>query len=836
MKFSRNLLSKFIDISKISDEEIYKTLNNIGLEVEAISKINIPSGVVIGKVLEKGKHENADKLSVCKVDIGSEVLQIVCGAKNVEKNQFVPVAKIGTKIGELVIKKGDLRGVESNGMICSSVELGLPKIEEGIFVLDNSIGELTLGKELKEYPLFNDSIFEIAITPNRGDCLSLFGVAMDLAVAFNLNLKTIKEKEKKNEITPGIGRILNITTENNLKTSLCYKVAHIKELQSNTELRLNLAINDNLSNDNLHNIIAFSTYMTGVLVRAYPFDKFVNSEDKITLQIKRDEANMEGVFFEGKKLSNIGYGDTIDANAKSQLVVFEASFIPPQIIAESIFDNGLKTTCKTSYMSKRGSSPLLEDGIAFISFLLENMSNSTIYSSTQNLLQNYPQRRIDFRFEDISAIIGNQIKNEEITSILKRMNFMINSANDDSSISVIPPRYRHDINSVQDIAEEILRLKGIDLIASKSQILPQSANINEDYRFYKFKRNIAKKAIASGFFEALHYVFYERAILEHYKLPVVAEDLDILNPITNELNTLRTSLLPAMLDAMARNKNLGFQKLALFEIGSIYNAKREELQNLAFAVGEFENECKFPLPKGKAWDFYSFASKISDILGGVELENFAESRVDSALDSANALQEANSSIVDEFSHLCEASDADRTNGSSRKRALRKCEKSPQDAEFAESMGDLYHRGICAKIIKNGATLGIIGALNPFIANELELKNAFIAQIDIRALFETSQNLRFKEFSKHQSASREFSILVDKSVAFSEIKKAILAQKFPHISKITALDLYKSDEFGGRVSLSFKITFQAFDSTLNAEDLGDEKIIEFLKQNFGAEIR
>lgn len=813
MKFSRNLLSKFIDISKVSDEEIYKTLNNVGLEVEAISKINIPSGVVIGKVLEKSKHENADKLSVCKVDIGKEVLQIVCGAKNVEKNQFVPVAKIGTKIGDLVIKKGDLRGVESNGMICSSTELGLPKIEEGIFVLDNSIGELTLGKELREYPLFNDSIFEIAITPNRGDCLSLFGIAMDLAVAFNLNLKTIKEKEKKNEITPGIGRILNITAENNLKTSLCYKVAHIKELQNNAELRLNLAINDNLSADNLHNIIAFSTYMTGVLVRAYPFDKFVNSEDKITLQIKRDEANMEGVFFEGKKLSNIGYGDKIDANAKSQLVVFEASFIPPQNIAESIFENRLKTTCKTSYMSKRGSSPLLEDGIAFISFLLENMSNSTIYSSTQNLLQNYPQRRIDFRFEDISAIIGNQIKNEEITSILKRMNFMINSANDDSSISVIPPRYRHDINSVQDIAEEILRLKGIDLIISKSQILPQSANINDDYRFYKFKRNIAKKAIASGFFEALHYVFYERAILEHYKLPVVAEDLDILNPITNELNTLRTSLLPAMLDAIARNKNLGFQKLAFFEIGSIYNAKREESQNLAFAVGEFESECKFPLPKGKAWDFYSFASKISDILGGVELENFTESRLDSAGDSAKNVDSAKIA-------------PDSANG----------KKTAPQAEFAESMGDLYHQGICAKIIKNGATLGIIGALNPFIANELELKNAFIAQIDIKALFEVSQNLRFKEFSKHQSASREFSILVDKSVKFSEIKKAILAQKFPHISKITALDLYKSDEFGGRVSLSFKITFQAFDTTLNAEDLGDEKIIEFLKQNFGAEIR
>ena len=825
MKFSRNLLSKFIDISKISDETIYKTLNNVGLEVEAISKINIPSGVVVGKVIEKSKHENADRLSVCKVDIGSEVLQIVCGAKNVEKNQFVPVAKIGTKIGDLVIKKGDLRGVESNGMICSSSEIGLPKIEDGIFVLDESIGELVLGRELREYPLFNDSIFEISITPNRGDCLSLFGVAMDLAVAFNLNLKTIKEKEKKNEITPGIGRILNITAEHNLKTSLCYKVAHIKELQNTAELRLNLAINDNLSNDNLHNIIAFSTYMTGVLLRAYPFDKFVNSEDKITLQIKCDENNMEGVFFDGKKLSNIGYGDKIDASEKSQLVVFEASFIPPQIIAESIFNNALKTTCKTSYISKRGSSPLLEDGIAFISFLLENMSNSVIYSSTQNLLQNYQQRRIDFRFEDISAIIGNKIKNEEVASILKRMNFMINSANDDSQLSVIPPRYRHDINSVQDIAEEILRLKGIDLITSKPQILPQSANINEDYRFYRFKREVAKKAIAGGFFETLHYVFYERAILERYKLPVVAENLDILNPITNELNTLRTSLIPALMDSIKRNKNVGFQKIALFEIGSIYNARREESQSLAFVAGEFENECKFPLPKGKAWDFYSFVSKISDILGGIEVENFVESMVDSAVDSANRTKD---SAVDS------AKSADSTNRT--KDSTPDSTKSVDSATFAESMGDLYHKGICAKIFKNGAQIGFIGALNPFIANELELKNVFIAHFDIQLLFTHSQNLRFKDFSKHQSASREFSILVEKGISFSRIKKAILAQNFPHISKITAMDRYESADFGDKVSISFKITFQRFDSTLNAEDLGDEKIIAFLRENFGAEIR
>ena len=494
MKFSRNLLSKIVDISGVSNETLYKTLNDIGLEVESMSHFSVPKGVVIGKVLEKKKHENADKLSVCRVDIGDEVLQIVCGAKNVDKNQFVPVATIGTNLGKITIKKGNLRGVESQGMICSSAEIGLPKIEDGIFVLDSSIGEIVLGKELCEYEIFNDSVFEISITPNRGDCFNLMGVAMDLSVALNVNLKPLKEKEKNSEVAPGIGRILHIQHENNLSASLCYKVAQIKDLQNTTELRLNLAINDLLTNDSLHSIIAFSTYMTGVLINAYSFDRFMGSDDKITLHIKRNEMGVESVFFEDKKLARIGIDSAINADCNSQLVVFEASFIPPNIISQVIFDKNIKSESNASYLAKRGSSPLLEEGILYMSHLICKMSQSIVYSSTQGISQDYARERIDFRFDEISAIIGNKIANEEITAILQKMNFGINVANDDSLISVNPPRYRHDINSVQDIAEEILRLKGIDLVESKPQILPDSANINEDYIFYRFSRDIAKKA------------------------------------------------------------------------------------------------------------------------------------------------------------------------------------------------------------------------------------------------------------------------------------------------------------------------------------------------------
>ncbi|RDU62896.1 phenylalanine--tRNA ligase subunit beta [Helicobacter sp. MIT 14-3879] len=779
MKFSRNLLSKLIDISKIDDDKLYNTLNDIGLEVESKLNLTIPKGVVIGKILEKTKHPNADKLNVCKVDIGNEVLQIVCGASNVEKSQFVPVATIDTRLDKLVIKKSIIRDIESCGMICSSTELGLPKIDDGIFVLDSSIGEIVLGKELCEYEIFNDSIFEINITPNRGDCLSLIGIAMDLSVVFNLNLKIFKEKEKKNEIAPGIGRILNIQFENNLNSSVCYKVVKLQGLINTASLKLNLAFCDILTNDLLHNIIRFTTYMTGVIINAYKFDTYQDIDDKIILNIKRDENGIESVYFKDNKLSSIGAfaNSKYSANENSSLVVFEASFIPSNYISEAIFNNNLKTDEYISYISKRGSSPLLEDGIVFLSYEISSMSNSIIYSSTQQLLQKYPQQRISFKFNDINTIIGNTIKNEDIASILKKMNFTINSAADDSFISAIPPLQRQDITSIQDIAEEILRIKGINSIASIPQNFNHSTNIDINYKIYKIKRNIAQKAIANRFFECIHYVFYQKDILKSYNLPVLEDKLDIKNPITNELNTLRSSLIPAMLDSAVRNINYGYERIALFEIGSIYDELRNESQSLAFVVSEYKDIPQYPKTKGEFWDFYSFTSQISDIIGEFSLKN-----------TINA-------------------------------------------------NNLYHKGICSCINKNGVEIGFIGKLNPYIANKLEINsNCFICEIKLEYLLKVLQPPKFKEFSKYQSLSREFSILIDKNISFGQIKEAIFRRNFSYIQSIIPLDIYTNDRFGDKISLSFKIIFQSKDSTLKTEEIQNNEIIEFLKQEFKAILR
>ena len=193
MIISKKWLNEIIDLSNFSTEQICAKLNSIGLEVDSVTNIKIPDNIVVGYVKSCLKHENSDHLHLCEVDVGDRVLQIVCGAKNARADIYVAVALVGAVMPNgLEIKEAKLRGVQSSGMLCSSTELGLPKINDGIMILDDSIGELELGKALNEYDILNDDIIELELTPNRGDCLSIYGVARDLSAAFDIAMRDEK--------------------------------------------------------------------------------------------------------------------------------------------------------------------------------------------------------------------------------------------------------------------------------------------------------------------------------------------------------------------------------------------------------------------------------------------------------------------------------------------------------------------------------------------------------------------------------------------------------------------------------------------------------------------
>src|SRR3989339_232671 len=280
MIVTKNWLNEWIDLDGISAEELCKTFNAIGLEVDRHDPIRVADGVGVGYVEACEKHPDADKLNVCQVNVANEVRQIVCGASNVRAGIYIALATVGAELpGGLKIKEAKLRGVDSHGMICSAKEIGLPSIGEGIMILDESIGELVMGKNLNEYSVFNDDIIEIELTANRGDCLSIYGIARDLRAALSRPLREKNVKDTQ-EGRLGIGRILQLQHTETFSTDLLFGAVEVKELSVPLIISLRLAIIDQVYTTTVDAILFYATQSTGVILRAYPFEKFGDVENK----------------------------------------------------------------------------------------------------------------------------------------------------------------------------------------------------------------------------------------------------------------------------------------------------------------------------------------------------------------------------------------------------------------------------------------------------------------------------------------------------------------------------------------------------------------------------
>lgn len=579
MKLSVNDLNVFVntpkDIAKLCED-----LSCLGLEVESCIPCVAPKNVVVGKVLEKAPHKNAEKLSVCQVDVGKEVLQIVCGAKNVAPNQFAPVALKGAIIGSTPIAKTELRGVESCGMICSSTELGFPKINDGILELDESVGELVLGKELNEYAPFNTHVLEISLTPNRGDCLSVLGIAREISAFYHTPLKPIKALNftpKSDSITLSVGE--------NIESHLAYYLICNHSLKTPLNIKLSLAHNNALSENDLNNFIEFSAHFSGVVMNAYSLNK-----TPMDLSVKNDENNLESVYINHQKRSTIAIKHQ-DQKDLSECLLLEASYIDPISLSlklHALKDKTLQKDNALIYRSTRGSNPNLSDGLNFLSAHLK----ATILESKQTK-RSLKDHALKFKLEDITEILGLAVEKEKIQSILKNLGFKVSVKEPNSKpqiLEVVAPNFRHDIKIIQDIAEEILRFVGIDNLASKPLHCVSSKNSNPHYETHRFFENLKHKALACGFKEVVHYVFYSKEKQQKLGFEVLEDPLELQNPITTDLNTLRTSLVCGLLDASLRNKNLGFKSIALYEKGSVYNSKREEIQKLGFLASGLQKK------------------------------------------------------------------------------------------------------------------------------------------------------------------------------------------------------------------------------------------------------
>jgi len=777
MIVTRSWLEEYIDLSDISDEALYKRFNEIGLEVDSYKKYEIPAKVVVGEVVSCGKHPDADKLNVCQVNIGNEVVQIVCGASNVVNARYVAVATVGSILpGDFKIKKAKLRGVESLGMICSSTELGLPELEDGIMILDDSIGELKVGEELNNYKRVADSVFELELTANRGDCQSIHGVARDLSAAFKKDLASF-DFEPKRRTPIGVAKELSVVADD-IPARLIYSICNIKELNINFLQRLRLAFVEIDVKDDVDMVLRYAMHESGVLNRAYDFDKLA-VDGKVSLNIaKKDNSVVEVVSNKGiVSIVGVNQNDEFRANKESKKVLLESSYIEPEFVIEGVSANKLESD-DLYYFSSRGSEPNVIYGVGVLQRTICVDGDVEFSSGDVKVGEKIQPRKMALNIKEVIDIIGFNIPKSEIANILLLLGYRMNKVDEDTFSIEIPP-HAHDIKNTQDIAEEILRIYGIDNIEAKHSIIVEQNRITQTYKQYKDLRDLRERAIGVGFYEALTYAFSNKELLEKYGFEVLDESLELINPIVKELNTLRSTILVNLLEAASRNVKYGKKSIKLFEAGVVFNSKREELQKIAFIYsGEEQRASVVNSAKAKMVDIDSFTKSLGGVIGDFELIE------------------------------CEAKNA------------------------------LMHPYISAKIIKDGNEVGYLAKLHPAVERDFSLNDTFIAELDLEAVM--PKHINAKELSNYQAVNKDLSVVVDKGLSFYKIAKELQEFKktMPLLKDFYPLDIYTNAALGNKQSLTIRFTIQSDEVTLVDEQIEVimNQILELLKSKFSAELR
>jgi phenylalanyl-tRNA synthetase beta chain len=777
MILTRTWLNNFIDISEVSNDTLYKTFNSIGLEVDSIKKYTIPEKVIIGEVLSCGKHPDADKLRVCQIDIGEGIRQIVCGAENIVHARYVPVAVIGAKLGDnFEIKHTKLRGVDSEGMVCSASELGLPNMGSGIMILDESIGNIVVGKELKRYPKLNDTVIELELTANRGDCLSLYGIARDLSAGLNIPMNSL-ELERCSKVRVGLARVAQVKANNKITGSLKYTIAELEGIHTSTILGLRLAFIGDLEENHIDNILKYVTHTTGVILRAYKTrDILIHDDDKIVIETNTKDS-ITTIEANGKRFSTLGAYQDVESKAdnKTTTALFEASYIEPNILVDAVAEQKLKVD-DLFYKSSRGSEPDLSIGIKYLKYTLEKYSDSSFFEGAISLDEDHEAKIITINTKEISDIIGKEIDKSTISNILTALGFKVQRSSEES-FGITIPQYRHDIENIQDVAEEIVRIIGINNIEAKPIKFIEAPKDNVTTERYYVKKALRQRAVASSFYESISYAFSDKSLLKKYGFPVVKDELDIINPITEDMNTLRSTILLNLLNSAKRNVSYSKKSIALFEIGTIFdeNRKEREVLSLIFS-GQREGENVTNAGKPKLIDFEIFTKKLSSIIGDFELRAGTE------------------------------------------------------------QNKIAHPYQSADVIINNEVCGFISKLHPTIADEFDLADTFIAEISFEALI--PKHINAKSISKFQGVYKDLSLVIDKNLPYNQVATAIKALNLPLLKKYYPIDIYEDKSLGDEKSLTVRLFIQSLDSTMADKDIEDtvNKIVASLKEQYGANLR
>jgi phenylalanyl-tRNA synthetase beta chain len=808
MKISYNWLKQFIKLDWEA-EKAGELLTDLGLEVEGIdafsSILGGLEGIVVGHVVACEPHPNADRLKLTKVDVGDgNILQIVCGAPNVDKGQNVPVATIGTTLYDAEgkpwqIKKGKIRGEESQGMICAEDELGLGKNHDGIMILDKDLKPGTLLSTVLDVE--NDEVFEIGLTPNRADAMSHWGVARDLKAGLlqqNISIELITPSTTNFKIESRTLKI-DVNVENiSLAPRYCgVTISGLKVAESPVWLKNRLKAIGLSPINNLVDCTNYVLHELGQPLHAFDASKIIDNTINVqTLAAGTKFTTLDGIERElheedlmicdaEKPLCIAGvFGGLNSGVSESTTSIFlESAYFDPISVRKTAKRHGLNTDA--SFRFERGIDPnITEYALMHAAVLITKVAGGFI---TSELIDKYPKKiedhQVFLNYEKTTALIGEEIHKEKIKQILTSLDIKVNNVTE-TGIGMTIPAFRNDVTREADVIEEILRVYGYNNIKFTEKLNASISGIHK-IEDYQIQNKIGALLTSIGFNEMLCNSLTSPKYIELSNTLNEEHNVSMLNPLSQELAVLRQSMLFGGLEVLAYNNNRKTNNVKMFEFGKTYHNypnARAEKKHLSLIISGSKTDDSWTNSAVKS-DFFYGKGVVTAILERLGIQNYNEKGLKS---------------------------------------------------------DLFSEGI--SLVKNNQILVEFGVVSKKLTSQLQVDNethyADFHWDSILNEIETTNHL-MQPMSKFPKVKRDFALLLDNKITFEDLKTAAFQTEKSLLKDVNLFDVYTGNKLPeGKKSYALSFTIQDQRKTLTDKQVDKimNKLQKRFENDFGASLR
>jgi phenylalanyl-tRNA synthetase beta chain len=814
MNVSYRWLSDYIDLSGIDPQELAEMMTRGGIEIDSVPSRNAGvSGVVVGYVKTRNKHPDADKLNVCTIDAGTgEDLQIVCGASNVDAGQKVPVALVGAKLpGGLDIKRAKLRGVESQGMICSARELGindklLPKEQqEGILVLP---ADTEIGRDILDVLALNDSILELDLTPNRSDCLSMLGVAYEVAALTGLPLEL---PEPGKDLFPAAD-----LTSDHLRVSigaaeLCslYTARYVKGVTIGPapQWMQNRLIAAGVRP--INNIVDITNYVMleyGQPLHAFDASKVAGGkidvrlanagETLVTLdgQVRKLEPQMLVIADAEKAIALAGVmgGANSEVTVDTTDIILESAKFDGGSVRRTSRQLGLRSEASARF-EKEVDQGRVRDALDRAAGLIARYASGLVTEGIAEVEVTSPDPvKVELSLSRINGMLGTELSTLEIKTILSRLQFKA-EVSEDGQWNVIVPSRRADISRDVDLIEEVARLHGYDEIPTT--LIEGPTTTGALTKPQAIRRELRAILTGAGLQEAVCYSVTSLQRTTLFKeLSGGVKPIPLAMPMSEERSVLRTVLLPSLLEAASYNLTRKNNDLALLEIGNVYHSDETVLTRL-------------PHEKPRAAILLSGNRRSANWNRPAEPVDF--------YDAKGILEKV-------FERLGLAGRI--------------------SYEAAQPEG--FHPGRTAAITirteRGTETIGYLGQLHPELQRDFDLPDTYVAEIELASIYEyADRRIEYRALPRYPAMERDIAVVVHRDVAGGALTEAITAAAGELLESVKVFDVYTGDRIGSdKKSVALALVYRHGERTLTDEEVTEThaRVLAQLEQSFGAELR